>query len=113
MRRRVKVLLVLVIVLLITIPVVYVVFNVLLAPGESEPFSLDDAPQYIRDAQEDLKEKLESEILAWEDMPEFIEFSQYLADNSPEIQELTEGWDVTVLFEIGDTDNMWFIVDDG
>lgn len=113
MKRRVKVLLVLAIVLLITIPVVYVVFNVLLSPGESEPFSLDNAPQYIRDAQEDLKEKLESEILAWEDMPEFVEFSQYLADNSPEIQELTEGWDVTVLFQIGDTNNMWFFIEDG
>ncbi|MHA2209155.1 MAG: SCP2 sterol-binding domain-containing protein, partial [Candidatus Thorarchaeota archaeon] len=113
MRRRVKVLLVLAIVLLITIPVVYVIFNVLLAPPDAEPFSLDNAPEYIRDAQEDLKEKLESEILTWEDMPEFVEFSQYLADNSPEIQELTGDWDVTVLFQIGDTDYMWFIVEDG
>ena len=113
MRRRVKVLISLAIVLLITIPVVYFVFNILLAPPEAEPFNLDDAPQYIRDAQEELKAKLEGETLSWDDMPQFVEFSQYLADNSPEIQELTEGWDVTVLFEIGDSDYMWFFVGDG
>ena len=113
MRRRVKVLIGLAIVLLITVPVVYLVFNILLAPPEAEPFNLDDAPQYIRDAQEELKAKLEGETLSWDDMPQFVEFSQYLVDNSPEIQELTEGWDVTVLFEIGDSDYMWFFVEDG
>jgi hypothetical protein len=113
MRRRVKVLLALAILLLITIPVVYIVFNIILAPPDAEPFSLDDAPQYIRDSQEELKAKLEDETLSWDDMPQFVEFSQYLADNSPEIQELTESWDVTVLFEIGDTDYMWFFVVDG
>ncbi|MFW9886862.1 MAG: aryl-sulfate sulfotransferase [Candidatus Thorarchaeota archaeon] len=113
MRRRAKVLTGLAVVLLITIPVVYFVFNILLAPPEAEPFNLDNAPQYIRDAQQELKAKLQGETLSWNDMPQFVEFSQYLADNSPEIQELTEGWDVTVLFEIGDSDYMWFFVEDG
>ncbi|MFX1604235.1 MAG: SCP2 sterol-binding domain-containing protein, partial [Promethearchaeota archaeon] len=113
MRRRVKVLLGLAIVLMITVPVVLVVFNMLMSVGEGEPFSLDDAPQYIIDAQEELKDKLENETLTWDDMATFVEFSQYLADNSPEIQEMVEGWNVIVLFEMGDTDYLWFLVGDG
>ncbi|MBD3157852.1 MAG: hypothetical protein GF309_03595 [Candidatus Lokiarchaeota archaeon] len=101
MRRRNKAILALGIILIITIPTVLFIMNIL-TPREPEPFSLDDAPQEILDIQSSLQQKLESGTFSWSDIPDYNTFCQYVADNSPAVQDAIEGKDLTAVFEVGD-----------
>ncbi len=76
------------------------------------PFNIEDAPQYIIKARDNIKDKLDNGTFSWADMGTFITFSQYLADNSPTILGLVKGWTDLILFNItgiGDNKDMWFI----
>ena len=110
MRRRTKVGLVIVIIGIILIPLAFILYNILNPGGAVEPFNLDDAPNHIIEAKKELKGKLENETLTWDDMHTFVMFSQYMADNCPDILELIKNWDETVLFDFGTTDYMWFFI---
>jgi hypothetical protein len=61
-----------------------------------------------------LKEKLENETFTLEENREqFLNFSQWMADNSPDILDLIKNWEQTVLFEIeNSTYDMWWIIGD-
>jgi len=76
-----------------------------------EVFSLDDAPQEILDIQTDLTAKLDSGTFTWSDMPDFVTFSQYVADNSPLVLDLIQDWDEVVWFNITDQEFMWFLIE--
>ncbi|MFO7837712.1 MAG: hypothetical protein R6V83_13800 [Candidatus Thorarchaeota archaeon] len=86
MRRRNKALVALGVILIITIPTGIFIVNIL-TPKEPDPFTLDDAPQGIRDIQSRLQQKLDSGNFSWTDIPDYVSFCQYIADNSPEVQE--------------------------
>ncbi|MFX0087906.1 MAG: aryl-sulfate sulfotransferase, partial [Candidatus Hodarchaeota archaeon] len=59
----------------------------------------------------ELKDKLENETFSWDDMQNFIIFSTYVGENSPEIQNLITGWEQTVLFDIKNSSNdMWWFI---
>ncbi len=73
-------------------------------------FSLDDAPQQILDIQEDLVTKLDEDTFAWSDMPDFVIFAQYIADNSPLIKKLVKDWEEVVWLNVTDQEYMWLII---
>ena len=75
------------------------------------PFSLDNAPTDIIKIKEDLFDKLENGLFTWEDMQDFVVFSQYVADNSPVILELVKDWTDVVWFNVSDEEDMWFIIE--
>ena len=85
----------------------------LLREQEADPFSLDDAPDHIIELKTELKDKFHNETFTWEDMPTYIEFCQWLADNSPDILDLVKDWDQNVLFNFNNASgDMWFIIED-
>jgi len=110
MRRRTKGLIVVAIILVITIPTVFLILN-MLYPPPPEPFSLDDAPVEIIAIKEDLKGKLSEGTFSWSDMDDFITFSQYIADNYPLVAELIEGWDRTTVFDVDSSGFLWMITE--
>lgn len=112
MQRRTKALIVVGLILIITIPTIFFVMNLLYPPAPA-PFSLDDAPTEIQVIKQDLKEKLEDETFTWADIDDFIILAQYIADNSPAVADMIEGWDKTVIFDVTDEGYLWFIVDSG
>ncbi|NPD90526.1 MAG: hypothetical protein HGN29_17570 [Asgard group archaeon] len=76
------------------------------------PFNLENAPQEIIDIKEDLYPKLVDNTFDWEDMADFVVFSQYVADNSFVVLELVKDWDEIVWFNVSDEDDMWFFIED-
>ena len=80
-----------------------------------KPTALDltNAPQEIKDIKEDLSAKLEIDTFTWADMPDFVIFSQYVADNHQIILDLVEDWEEIVWFNVADEDDMWFIITGG
>ena len=108
MRRRTKGLIVVAIILIITIPTVLIVLNILYPPTP-EPFNLDDAPAEIIAIKEDLKAKLSDETFSWSDLDDFITFSQYVADHSPLVADLIEGWDKTTVFDVVGSGYFWIV----
>ena len=76
------------------------------------PFNLENAPPEIIDIKEDLYPKLVDGTFDWEDMADFVDFSQYVADNSPIVLELVKDWDDIVWFDVSDEDDMWFFIED-
>ena len=111
MRQRTKVLLALVGVLVITIPTVFLIINGILHPPPPEPLNLDEAPAEIRAMKTDLKSKLAQGTFTWDDMENFTIFSEYVAENQPEAQDITKGWEITAVLEVIDTGYLWFIVE--
>ncbi len=75
------------------------------------PFNLDNAPVEIIDIKVDLFSKLENNSFIWENMDDFVIFSQYVADHSPVILELVKDWDDVVWFNVSDEEDMWFIIE--
>ncbi|MFX0062301.1 MAG: aryl-sulfate sulfotransferase [Candidatus Hermodarchaeota archaeon] len=115
MRKSVKVLLVIgVVLIIIATPIILIVSDIIMKMGQpAQPFSLDDAPEYIIELKKELKEKFGNETFSWDDMPKFVNFSQYLADNSPQVQELIKGWEQIVLFDFENAPgDMWFLIGD-
>lgn len=112
MRRRTKAIIAVVVILVITIPVAFVVIS-LLTPPEVEPFSLDDAPQEILDLRSDLKSKLDADTFTWADIPDYLTFCQYVADNAPQVQDLIEGKELTYDFDIGDEGHVIYVLSGG
>jgi len=76
----------------------------------SQVFNLDDAPQEILDIQDDLVAKLDVGTFNWSDMPDFVIFAHYIADNSPLVLDLVKDWEEIVWFNITDQEYMWFII---
>ncbi|MGY5852656.1 MAG: aryl-sulfate sulfotransferase [Candidatus Thorarchaeota archaeon] len=114
MERRKKIIIVVVILAIILVPTLLVVNNLLSQfGGKGTPWSLDDAPQNIVDAKVELKEKLSAGTFIWDDMATFVVFTQYLADNAPDILSYAENWEATVIFDFGLSEYLWFIVSDG
>jgi hypothetical protein len=75
------------------------------------PLDLSDAPPEILSIREDLLNVLGDDTFDWSHMTDFIIFSQYVADNSPEILDLIEDWEQIVLFNVTDQVNdMWFLI---
>ncbi|TFG32890.1 hypothetical protein EU527_09155 [Candidatus Thorarchaeota archaeon] len=110
MQPRKKVLIVIGILLLISIPTLFFIMN-LLNPPPPKPFDLADAPVEIQLIKQDLKEKLEDDTLSWDDINDFIILSQYIADNSPDVADLVEGWEKTAVIDVTDAGYLWFIVE--
>jgi hypothetical protein len=108
MRKRTKGLIVVAIILAITVPTVFYILNILYPPPP-EPFDLNDAPAEIIKIKEDLKPKLSEGTFSWNDIEDFITISQYIADNSPQIEELIHDWDRVVVFDVMDSGYLWFI----
>jgi hypothetical protein len=79
---------------------------------KAQPFNLDNAPEHIIEDKTFLKEKLENETFSLEDDREsFLAFTNWMADNSPEILDLIENWDQIVFFEVeNSTNHMWWII---
>ncbi|MHA1199872.1 MAG: aryl-sulfate sulfotransferase [Candidatus Heimdallarchaeaceae archaeon] len=98
-----------------------IVFGLLVAGGGSlvlylefryvaKPFDLSDAPQYILDIKDDLSQKLIDDTFIWADMVDFVNFAQYVADNSPDVLDEIRGWEQTTWFNITDAGHLWLIV---
>ncbi|UCG00662.1 MAG: aryl-sulfate sulfotransferase, partial [Candidatus Heimdallarchaeota archaeon] len=114
MRKSVKILAILsVIILILSIPTLFIITNILKMGEKAQPFNLDDAPEHIIVARNDIKEKLENHTFSWEkDRLTFLNFSQWMADNCPDILALIKGWKQTVMFEIDNsTYDMWWIIE--
>ena len=112
MRRRTKGLVVVAIILVITIPTVLFILNMFYPPSP-EPFNLEDAPAEILLIKDDLKTKLSEGSFAWNDLDDLITISQYIADNSPLVEETIQGWDKTTVFNVTDSGYFWFITQAG
>lgn len=80
---------------------------------KAEPFNLDEAPEHIIVMKTDLKEKLENGTFSLDDdRQRFLTFSQWMAENCPDILDLVDDWEQIVLFEIeNSTYDMWWIID--
>ncbi|MCG3220332.1 MAG: aryl-sulfate sulfotransferase, partial [Candidatus Heimdallarchaeota archaeon] len=77
------------------------------------PFDLSDAPAEILLIRDQLLDDLGNDTFEWSDMADFVIFSQYVANNSPEILELVSDWEEIVLFNITDEiNNLWFLIVD-
>lgn len=116
MRKSVKILLVVsVIIIVISIPAIFLISNVLKMGQKAQPFNLDGAPEHIIVFKTVLKDKLENETFLLDDLDDkkrFLNFSQWLADNSPDILDLIENWEQLVLFEIeNSTYDMWWLIE--
>jgi hypothetical protein len=111
MRKRTKGFIVVAIILVITIPTILVVLN-MLYPPLPEPFDLEGAPVEIIVIKDDLKAKLSDGTFSWSDMGDFITISQYIADNSPLVEEIVQGWDRTTVFDVVGSGYLWFITAD-
>ncbi|MFX1513485.1 MAG: hypothetical protein ACFFCQ_12930, partial [Promethearchaeota archaeon] len=88
MQKSVKILLFVGFPLIIIVSMIFIglsAFNVVEKEQEGKPFSLEDAPSHIIEIKADLKSKFENETFTWNDMPRFVTFCQYLADNAPDI----------------------------
>ncbi|MFX1507040.1 MAG: aryl-sulfate sulfotransferase, partial [Promethearchaeota archaeon] len=115
MRKSVKILLIVgVVVVILSIPALFIISNIMKMGERAQPFNLDNAPEYVITSKIVLKEKLENDTFTLEvDRQQFLNFSQWMADNSPNILDLIKGWEQTVLFEIeNSTYNMWWIIHD-
>ena len=77
-----------------------------------EALDLENAPAEIREIRDDLYPKLIDDTFTWDDMPDFVIFSQYIADNSPVVLDLVDDWDQIVWFNVSDEDDMWFFIED-
>ncbi|MGV9103493.1 MAG: aryl-sulfate sulfotransferase, partial [Candidatus Thorarchaeota archaeon] len=100
------------VILIITIPTAIFIVNIL-TPKEPAPFTLDDAPQGIRDIQSRLQQKLDSGNFSWTDIPDYVTFCQYIADNSPEVQDLVEGKELTAVLDIDEEGCIIYELADG
>ena len=77
---------------------------------KAEPFDLSNAPQYIIDIKDDLSQKLEEDTFEWSDMPDFVTFAQYVADNSPDVLKELVGWEERALINITDRGNIFLSI---
>ncbi len=114
MRKSVKILLIIsIVIIIISIPLIFILSNVLRMGQKPPPFTLDDAPEYIVVTRNNIKEKLENNTFTLEeDGQKFLDFSQWMADNCPDILHLVKNWEQTVLFEIENTTyDMWWIIE--
>ncbi|MFX0124796.1 MAG: aryl-sulfate sulfotransferase [Candidatus Hodarchaeota archaeon] len=115
MRKSVKILGIIgVIIIILSIPTLFIISNIIKMGEKPEPFNLDNAPKHIIIARNDLKAKLENHSFSWEeDRLKFLNFSQWMAENCPDILGLIKGWKQTVIFEIeNSTYDMWWIIRD-
>ena len=80
----------------------------------AQPFNLENAPEYVITSKIALKGKLENDTFTLEeDRHQFLNFSQWMADNSPDILNLLKDWGQIVLFKIeNSTYDMWWIIED-
>ena len=76
------------------------------------PFAcnLDDAPDDIIKIKDDLSQKLNEDTFTWEDMSDFVDFAQYVANNCQIILDIVKDWEEVVFFNITDEDDMWFYI---
>ena len=112
MRRRTKGLVAVTIILIVTIPTALILLNILYPPAP-EPFNLDDAPAEIILIRDDMQTKLSDETFSWSDLEDFITISQYVADHSPLVHDIIQGWDKTTVFDVVGSGYFWFITSDG
>ncbi|MFX1285685.1 MAG: aryl-sulfate sulfotransferase [Promethearchaeota archaeon] len=113
MRKSVKILLIAsVIIVIISIPIIFIISNVLRMGQKPPPFTLDNAPEQIIISRNDIRKKLENNTFSLEeDSQIFLDFSQWMANNCPDILNLVKNWKQTVLFEIkNSTYDMWWII---
>lgn len=78
----------------------------------AQPFNLDDAPEHIIVNKTDLKEKLENGTFSLDDDRQiFLNFTNWMADNCPDILDLIENWEQLVLFKVeNSTYDMWWVI---
>ena len=100
------------IILIISIPSIFFVMNIL-TPREPEPFNLDDAPQEILDIQSRLQQKLDSGNFSWADIPDYVTFCQYVADNSPAVHDAVEGKNQVAALDVEDEGSIIYEMADG
>ena len=115
MRKSVKILIIVsVIIIILSVPTLFILSNILKMGERAQPFNLENAPEYVITSKITLKEKLENDTFTLEeDRHQFLNFSQWMADNSPDILNLLKDWDQTVLFEIENSSyDMWWIIKD-
>ncbi|MFX1517489.1 MAG: aryl-sulfate sulfotransferase [Promethearchaeota archaeon] len=115
MRKSVKILLIIsVCIIILSIPTLIIISNILKMGERAQPFNLENAPKNVITSKLVLKEKLENDTFSLEeDRDEFLNFSQWMADNCPDILDLIKNWDQTVFFEIeNSTSDMWWIIED-
>ncbi|MBS3795778.1 MAG: aryl-sulfate sulfotransferase, partial [Candidatus Thorarchaeota archaeon] len=89
------------IILIISIPSIFFVMNIL-TPREPEPFDLDDAPQEMLNIQSRLQQKLNSGNFSWADIPDYVTFCQYVADNSPAVHDAVKGKNQVAALDVED-----------
>lgn len=102
MRRRTKAAVALSVIMLVTVPLAFLVFN-MLNPPRAQAFDLSNAPPEIRTLQSTLKAKIQNGTFTWDDVPDYVSLCQYVAENSPEILDLIKGWNMLVVFHIEDS----------
>lgn len=113
MRKSVKILLIIsVVIVILSIPTLFILSNIMKMGEKPPPFNLDNAPEHVIVARNDLKDKLETHTFSWEeDRLKFLNFSQWMAENCPDILNLVKGWEQRVLFDIeNSTYDMWWII---
>ncbi|MFW9905830.1 MAG: aryl-sulfate sulfotransferase [Candidatus Thorarchaeota archaeon] len=113
MRKSAKILLIVgIVIVLLSIPALFIISNIMKMGERAQPFNLENAPEYVITSKIALKEKLENDTFTLEeDRQQFLNFSQWMADNSPDILDLIRGWEQTVKFEIENSSyDMWWII---
>ena len=82
----------------------------LLTKYSAKPYDLSDAPQYILDIKDDLSDKLEADTFEWSDMPDFLTFCKYVADNHPDVLKELKGWEERALINITDQGSIFLLI---
>ncbi len=115
MRKSVKILLIIgVPIIILSIPTLLIISNIMKMGEKAQPFNLENAPEYVITSKIVLKEKLENDTFTLEEnRQQFLNFSQWMADNSPDILGLIKNWEQIVLFDIENSSyDMWWIIGD-
>lgn len=99
-------------IIVIGVPGVFILSNVMKLGQKATPFNLDNAPDHIINNKAVLKEKLENGTFSIEnDWEIFLSFSQWMADNNPDILDLIKDWEKVVYFRVeNSTYDMWWLI---
>ena len=110
-KKRVIIIAVIIACLLVGIPVGYFLLNP--APVSTANWSLNGAPQNIVIIHNDLAQKIQTNNLSWNDLPEFVVYSRYVANNCPEVLQYFLNWNNEILFSITDGKSFWIQTQNG
>ena len=61
----------------------------------------------------DLAQKIQTNNLSWNDLPEFVVYSRYVANNCPEVLQYFLNWNNEILFSITDGKSFWIQTQNG